>query len=56
MSLIDKVAAFARSPQGRKYIEQAKQYAAKPENQQKIQQLKTKVNRHGSGGGTGRSY
>lgn len=54
-SLINKVAAFARSPQGRKVVEQAKQYAAKPENKQKIEQLRTKVSRRGTGG-QGRGY
>jgi hypothetical protein len=31
---------FARSPQGRRMAEQAKQFASKPENRQKIEQLR----------------
>jgi hypothetical protein len=62
-SLINRVAALARSPQGRKlveqakeYADQAKEYAAKPENKQKIEQLRAKVSRRGTGGGTRGTY
>ncbi|MBE9373199.1 hypothetical protein IQ251_01925 [Saccharopolyspora sp. HNM0983] len=43
MSLFKKVAAFAKSPQGRRAIKQAKRYAQDPKNKQKIDQVKNRV-------------
>lgn len=43
MSLFKKVAAFAKSPQGRRVIRQAKRYADDPKNKQKIDQVKNRV-------------
>lgn len=43
MSLLGKVAAFARSPKGRQLTEQGKSYAAKPENRRKLQQLQARL-------------
>ena len=37
--LVGAALAFAASPQGRRVIQQAKEYASKPENRQKAQQL-----------------
>ena len=45
--LLNKVARFASSPQGRRVINQAKAAAAKPENRAKIEQLVSKVQRKG---------
>ena len=39
-SLMSRISKFARSPQGRRAAEQAKQYASKPENRRKIEQLR----------------
>ena len=35
--LVSKVTDFLKSPQGRKYSEQAKRYASDPKNRQKAQ-------------------
>ena len=37
--LIAAMAAFAASPQGRKFLQEAKAYAARPETKQRAQQL-----------------
>jgi hypothetical protein len=39
-SLMSRVAKFARSPQGKKAAGQAKEFASKPENRRKIEQLR----------------
>lgn len=39
-SLMSRLAKFARSPQGRKAAAQAKEFASKPENRRKIEQLR----------------
>ena len=39
---MNKVAKFARSPQGRKMADQAKRYASDPKNRQKIDQYRKK--------------
>ena len=38
-SLIAAAAAFAASPQGRRLLQMAKEYASKPENQARARQL-----------------
>lgn len=43
MALINKLAAFARSPKGQQLAAQAKEAAAKPENRRKIEQLRTRL-------------
>lgn len=43
MSLLSKAARFARSPQGRKAVEQAKKLANDPKNRQKIDDLRRRV-------------
>jgi hypothetical protein len=37
--LVQKVQEFLRSPQGRKYTEQAKRYAQDPKNRAKAQEV-----------------
>jgi hypothetical protein len=37
--IVTKVQEFLRSPQGRKYTEQAKRYAQDPKNRAKAQEL-----------------
>jgi hypothetical protein len=39
-SLMSRISRFARSPQGRRMAEQAKDFASKPENRRKIEQLR----------------
>jgi hypothetical protein len=41
-SLIDRVARFARSPQGRRMADKAKRFASDPKNRQKIEQYRRK--------------
>jgi len=43
MSLFKKVSDFAKSPQGKKAIEQAKRYASDPKNKAKIDQVKNRI-------------
>ena len=43
--LMNKVARFARSPQGRKLAERAKQMAQDPNNRRKIEELRGRVSR-----------
>ena len=47
--LFDKVAKFARSPQGQRAIEKARQTASDPKNRQKINDVISKVQRRGGG-------
>lgn len=42
-SLIRKLQAFGRSPQGKKLIAQARTYATKPENQAKLKSLGSRL-------------
>ena len=44
-SLMSRVARFARSPQGKKVAGQAKDFASKPENRRKIEQLRSRIAR-----------
>jgi hypothetical protein len=44
-SLMSRVARFARSPQGKKVAGQAKDFASKPENRRKIEQLRSRFAR-----------
>ncbi|MCJ0890882.1 MULTISPECIES: hypothetical protein [unclassified Rhodococcus (in: high G+C Gram-positive bacteria)] len=46
-SLTQKLTSFARSPQGKKMIDQARRYATKPENQAKLKQLGSKFTSRG---------
>ena len=43
------VAAFAASPQGRRMIQQAKDYVRSPEGKQKISQIRGQVTQRRSG-------
>jgi len=40
MSLMSKVTSFARSPQGRRAMDQAKRYAKDPATKRKIEQAR----------------
>lgn len=42
-SLIQKLQVLARSPQGKKVIAQARDYATKPENQAKLKSLGSRL-------------
>lgn len=43
MSLMNRIATFARSPQGRKLAEQAKKVANDPETKRKIEEARQKL-------------
>jgi hypothetical protein len=46
-SLTNKLAELARGPKGRELAEKAKEYANKPENRRKIDQLRAKLAKKG---------
>ena len=52
MSLVTKLAAFARSPLGRRMIAKATDYARTPEGRRKIAALREQVIARGSRKGT----
>lgn len=43
--LFGKIAAFVRSPQGKRLINQAQEQAAKPENRRRLEQLRQRMTR-----------
>lgn len=43
MSIFKKVTDFAKSPQGRRAIAQAKKYAQDPKNKEKIDRVKNRI-------------
>ncbi len=43
--LMSKVTCFARSPQGRKLADRAKQMAADPKNRRRIEELRARASR-----------
>jgi hypothetical protein len=43
MSLISKLTRFARSPQGRRYTQQAMTYARSPEGKRKIAEVRRQL-------------
>jgi hypothetical protein len=43
MSLINAIARFARSPQGRRAVGQAKRYAQSPQGRAKIEQARKQI-------------
>ncbi|NHD17046.1 MULTISPECIES: hypothetical protein [Actinopolyspora] len=47
MSIFKKVADFAKSPQGRRAVAQAKRYAQDPKNKEKIDRVVNKVKGRG---------
>lgn len=49
MSLFKKLTDFAKSPQGRKALGQAKKYYSDPKNKEKIDQVKNKFMGKGKG-------
>lgn len=44
-SLVNKLKALARSPQGKALIEKARSELAKPQNRRRLQELKDKTTR-----------
>jgi hypothetical protein len=42
-SLIDRINAFARSPQGRRFAQQAKRWAADPKNRAKLDEARRRL-------------
>ncbi len=52
-SVFQKIAEFARGPQGRRVTEQVKRYAQDPKNREKAQQLLGRFCGRGGRGGTG---
>ena len=44
-SLMSRISKFARSPQGKKVAGQAKDFASKPENRRKVEQLRSRFAR-----------
>ena len=47
MALLNKLAAFARSPQGRRLADKAKTYANSPEGKAKINEVREKLVKRG---------
>ncbi|MFG2057354.1 hypothetical protein ACGFI9_25380 [Micromonospora sp. NPDC048930] len=45
MSLIQRINAFLRSPRGQQLVERGRRELAKPENQQRLRQLATRLSR-----------
>lgn len=43
MALTDKLKSFLNSPQGRKVVDRGRQELSKPENQQKLRNVLSKV-------------
>lgn len=48
MPLLNKIAAFARSPQGRRLAQKAMNYANSPEGKAKIARLREQVAKRGT--------
>jgi hypothetical protein len=48
MSLISKISAFARSPQGKQLMSQAQRVARDPKTRAQIVNLRTKIARRGA--------
>ena len=51
MSMIDRVARFARSPQGQRAVGKAKSYAQSPKGRAKIDQVRRQLATRGGGRG-----
>jgi hypothetical protein len=43
MSLVTRIARFARSPQGRRFVSEATRYARSPKARQQVQQVRTQL-------------
>lgn len=43
MSLFSKIGKFARSPQGRRAVQQAQRYAQSPEGKRKLAQVRQRL-------------
>jgi hypothetical protein len=44
-NMTQRLIQFLRSPRGRRLAEQAQQFAARPENQRRLQQLRRRLDR-----------
>ena len=51
MSLVNRIARFASSPQGRRLADKARNYAASPEGRRQIEQMRSRMARRGKPGG-----
>ena len=51
MSLMNRVARFARSPQGQRVVGKAKRYAQSPEGRAKLDQVRRQLASRGGGRG-----
>ncbi len=49
MSLVNKLASFARSPQGRRLAQQAMRYAQSPQGRAKIDNARRAIAKKGTG-------
>ncbi len=52
-NLMKKLTDLANSPQGRKLVDRAQQFANDPKTKEKVEQVKTKIAEKRSGGSTG---
>jgi hypothetical protein len=43
MSLVTRIARFARSPQGRRFVSEAARYARSPKARRQMQQVRTQI-------------
>jgi hypothetical protein len=43
MSLINRIARFARSPQGRRYVSQASRYARSPQGRARLERVRRQI-------------
>lgn len=43
MSLVQRISTFLRSPRGQQLVERGRRELAKPENQQRLKQLATRL-------------
>ena len=50
MPLMNRIAKFASSPQGRKLLNRAKDYAQSPQGRAKIAQVQRRLEARGAGG------
>jgi hypothetical protein len=49
-SITDRIMKFARSPRGQRLVRQVQRYAARPENQRRLGQLRERLGRRPPGG------
>jgi hypothetical protein len=49
MSLVNRIARFARSPQGRRFVSQASRYARSPKARRQLDQVRSQIAARRSG-------